>query len=211
MATTGAQPVHRAYTDNAPCVRTPLTRPGETAPVSQKEVAMAAGGRTAEMRRANYHYMADAMRMLEWDLHSTILDRMRIPEEWHEIARQKPTPKKTRVTLRLDSDLVAFFRSMGPDWQVRVNRLMSVWMHARLAGVIRGGETMDYLARREDAGVDGRRPEFGETQRALDAVCGAEPAEGCAARGGVPMAETQVMSPAARRALLEEMKGRRGL
>lgn len=32
-------------------------------------------------RRANYHYMADAMRMLEWDLHSTVMARMRIPDD----------------------------------------------------------------------------------------------------------------------------------
>lgn len=96
-----------------------------------------------QTQRANYHYMADAMRMLEWDLHQTVLRDMRIPDDWHRIAREKPCRAKTRVTLRLDEDLVKFFRSMGPDWQVRVNRLMSVWMHARLAGLIEGAETMD--------------------------------------------------------------------
>lgn len=30
-------------------------------------------------RRKNFHYMADAMRKLEWDLHGTILGQMRIP------------------------------------------------------------------------------------------------------------------------------------
>ncbi|SCY29750.1 BrnA antitoxin family protein [Paracoccus tibetensis] len=72
-------------------------------------------GKTAEVRRANYHYMADAMRMLEWDLHSTVLSRMRIPEEWHQIALERGRCAKTRVTLRLDADVVKFFRSMGPD------------------------------------------------------------------------------------------------
>ena len=32
-------------------------------------------------RQVNYKYMADAMRMLKWDLHSTMLDRIRIAEE----------------------------------------------------------------------------------------------------------------------------------
>ncbi|WP_347139202.1 BrnA antitoxin family protein [Paracoccus sp. SSK6] len=158
-------------------------------------------------RRVNYHYMADAMRMLEWDLHSTILDRMRIPDEWHEIAKQKPTPAKTRVTLRLDNEVVAFFRSMGPDWQVRVNRLLSAWMHARLAGVIRGGETMDYLSRREEALLDGRRPEFGDIQREYDAALGAE---GTPRAGGVPMGEAGI-SKAGREALMAEMRERNGL
>ncbi|MCF3974230.1 BrnA antitoxin family protein [Paracoccus salsus] len=168
-----------------------------------------------ETRRVNYHYMADAMRMLEWDLHSTILDRMRIPEEWHQIAREKPSKAKTRVTLRLDGDLVAFFRSMGPDWQVRVNRLMSVWMHARLAGLIRGGETMDYLARREHEMLDGLRPEFGDDERRHAAPPGPETPTGRRAPDDVPDVPIRdriaTMSPAARRALMEEMKKRNGI
>ena len=67
-------------------------------------------------RYADYHYLADAMRMLEWNLHSTVMARMRIPDDWHCIAQEKGTAPKTRVTLRLDADVVAFFRSMGPDW-----------------------------------------------------------------------------------------------
>jgi uncharacterized protein (DUF4415 family) len=169
-------------------------------------------GKAEETRRVNYHYMADAMRQLEWDLHSTILDRMRIPEEWHQIAREKPARPKTRVTLRLDEDIVKFFRSMGPDWQVRVNRLMSVWMHARLAGLIHGGETMDYLARREDQMLDGPRPEFGEYQRKRDELLGPENPEGWRDKGGVPMPRrVTTMSPVARQALMEEMKKRNGM
>lgn len=163
-------------------------------------------------RRANYHYMADAMRMLEWDLHSTVMARMRIPDEWHRIAQEKGTAPKTRVTLRLDADVVAFFRSMGPDWQVRVNRLMAAWMHARLAGLIEGAETMDYLKRREAEGLDGPRPEFGDLQRAEDAAwaeMGETPLPPDAP--GVPMDGPRRMGAAGKRALLEEMKGRRGL
>ncbi|MFN3279233.1 MAG: BrnA antitoxin family protein [Paracoccus hibiscisoli] len=163
-------------------------------------------------RRANYHYMADAMRMLEWDLHSTVMARMRIPDDWHRIAQEKGTAPMTRVTLRLDADVVAFFRSMGPDWQVRVNRLMAAWMHARLAGLIEGAETMDYLARREAAGLDGPRPEFGDLQRTEDAAwaeMGETPLPPDAP--GVPMEGPRRMSSAGKRALLEEMKGRSGM
>lgn len=165
-----------------------------------------------EVRRANRHYMADAMRMLEWDLHSAILREMRIPEEWHEIAQKKPGQRKTRVTLRLDQDLVTFFRSMGPDWQVRVNHLMSVWMHARLAGLIQGGETMDYLARREDRMLDGRRPEFGDIQHDEDDLCGVAPVPANWARiEAVPMPERRIKSKIGRKALFEERKARNGI
>ncbi len=50
---------------------------------------------------------------------------MRIPDDWYQIARERGRVAKTRVTLRLDADVVAFFRSMGPDWQARVNRIVS--------------------------------------------------------------------------------------
>lgn len=143
-------------------------------------------GKAEDNRRLNYHYMADALRMLEWDLHQTIFREMRIPDEWHEIARQKPSERKTRVTLRLDEGLVRFFRSMGPNWQVRVNRLMSVWMHPRLCGVIRGGETMDYMKRRKQEVLDGNRPEFGEMQRGINEINGGVP---YGSGKGVPMDE----------------------
>ncbi len=163
-------------------------------------------------RRANHHYMADAMRMLEWDLHSTILSRMRIPDDWHRIARERGRVAKTRVTLRLDADVVAFFRAMGPDWQARVNRIVAAWMHARLAGLIDGPETMDYLARRAAEDLDGPRPDWGDLQRAEDAAWAEmgetpPPPDG----PGVPMEPPRGMSAAGKRALLEEMKKRSGM
>ena len=42
-------------------------------------------------QRANYHYMADALRRLEHDLHNTIEATNRIPLEWHEIAQAGKT------------------------------------------------------------------------------------------------------------------------
>ena len=62
------------------------------------------------------------------------------------------------MTIRLDEETVRFFRPAGMDWQPRLNRVLSVWMHARLAGMIRGGETMDYMKRRVEEGFDGPRP-----------------------------------------------------
>ncbi|MDO5706773.1 MAG: BrnA antitoxin family protein [Paracoccus sp. (in: a-proteobacteria)] len=149
--------------------------------------------KAAEARRRNYHYMADAMRRLEWDLHQTIFARMRIPPEWHEVAREKGQSKTTRVTIRLDEELVKFFRATGTDWQPRVNRVLSAWVHARLAGLIEGAETMDYMKRSDNDEVDydGPRPEWADTPRALereglseDFAWGGMPGE-----KGVPMGE----------------------
>ena len=81
-------------------------------------------------------------------------------------------------------------------------------MHARLAGVIRGGETMDYLSRRADEMLDGRRSEFGDIQREYDAALGDSGAE---REGGVPMIRGGGISKAGREALIPEMRGRIGL
>ncbi|MDO5612785.1 MAG: BrnA antitoxin family protein [Paracoccus sp. (in: a-proteobacteria)] len=142
-------------------------------------------------RRQNYHYMADAMRMLEWDLHNTLLTQMRIPAEWHEIARDKGPGKTRRVTIRLDEDIVRFFQSMGANWQPRMNRVLSVWMHARLAGLIGGAETMDYLRRTEDdpMNFDGPRPWWADEPREMVAAGLSEDMAWSGSGKGVPLGE----------------------
>lgn len=61
-------------------------------------------------QRANYHYMADALRRLEHDLHNTIEATNRIPLEWHEIAQTRTPKRKLRMTLLLEEDVVRFFK-----------------------------------------------------------------------------------------------------
>jgi uncharacterized protein (DUF4415 family) len=36
------------------------------------------------------------------------------PEDW----------KKPRLTIRLDADIVDFFKSLGPTWQIRMNEVL---------------------------------------------------------------------------------------
>lgn len=160
-------------------------------------------------RNTNYHYMADAMRMLEWDLHQRLMTELRIPEEWHQIAREKGLLDKTRVTLRLDEEIVRFFRSMGTNWQSKVNQVLSVWVHARLAGLINGGETVDYMKRREVKGHDGPRPKWGDLQRQSDKFFGPDEFP----HGpGVPMHEADTrMSDAEKRTKLRGIMEARGL
>ncbi|MBI1169772.1 hypothetical protein GC209_00070 [bacterium] len=117
-------------------------------------------------QRRHYHYMSDVMKRLEWDLHNTIELTDRIPEEWHEIAAETPSAAGLRVNLRLDADVVRFFKSMGEGYGPRINRVLKSYMHARLAGVIKGAETASFYHRRtgrHDAG----KPGFGETARSV--------------------------------------------
>jgi uncharacterized protein (DUF4415 family) len=111
-------------------------------------------------QRPHYHYMADAMRRLEHDLHNAIHMTGKIPLGWHEIAKSRGRGKMRRITLRLEEDVIRFFKSMGEGYQPRINDVLRVWMYGRLAGVIGGAETTDYY---KDGQTyhDGRKPAWG--------------------------------------------------
>lgn len=114
--------------------------------------------------RENYFYMAEAMRRLEWDLHHTIEATNRIPEEWHKIAERTDRQPTERVTIRLDRDVVRFFRSMGTGYGPRINDVLRSFMHGRLAGVINGPDTAEMFRSRDG---EGKRPVWGETGEPL--------------------------------------------
>jgi uncharacterized protein (DUF4415 family) len=122
--------------------------------------------RQTAKQRAHTTYMMDVMRRLEWDLHNTIELTGRIPEAWHEIATATPRSPGLRVTLRLEADVVKFFKSMGEGYGPRINDVLKSYMHARLAGVIRGAETVAHFRRRAE-GFDGPKPAFGDVARAM--------------------------------------------
>lgn len=96
-----------------------------------------------KIQREHHNYFVDLMKQIEWDLHQQMLDKRRVPDEWHEIARGKMRQAKTRVTLRLEEDVVKFFRKMGPGYQQRMNDVLSAWMHGRLAALIKGPDASD--------------------------------------------------------------------
>lgn len=95
-------------------------------------------------RRRSYHWLADVMRDLELDLRRGLKHSALIPEDWHEIARRAPVPKKRQVTLRLDEDVEAFFRSFGPGHLTRINAVLRAFMLARQAEVLEGAEGRHY-------------------------------------------------------------------
>lgn len=82
---------------SARTLRTALTDLAQEWPVSVMGAGMAQSA--VQKQRMNYHYMADAMRRLEWDLHQKILREGRIPEAWHAIAAERDEPERIRITL----------------------------------------------------------------------------------------------------------------
>jgi uncharacterized protein (DUF4415 family) len=98
----------------------------------------------AAERRRNYHYLADVLRDLETDLRRGMQYSPAIPEDWHEIARRAPVPLKEKLTLRLDADVAAFFRTFGPGHLTRMNAVLRAFMLARQAEVVQGAEAVEY-------------------------------------------------------------------
>ena len=117
-----------------------------------------------QKQRYNHYYVMDAMRRFEWDMHHTIAINYRIPQEWHDISTRRDS-KTTRVTIRLDEDVVKWFKSMGPGYQPRINDVLRSFMHAKLMGLLQGDETMD--AFREGAFAGGDKPDWGKTAEDL--------------------------------------------
>ncbi len=97
--------------------------------------------------RVQMGYAVDAFRMIEWDVHQYLIDRGSIPTDWHEVWKDEDRrdSRTERVTLRLDADVMKFFRAMGPGHGPRINRILRAYMHARLAKLVHGPDTTDYV------------------------------------------------------------------
>ena len=53
---------------------------------------------------------------------------------WQAAELLYPKAGKQRVTLRLDADVLDWFRSAGPGYQTRINAVLRAYMQARRAG-----------------------------------------------------------------------------
>ena len=113
--------------------------------------------------RFHHYYMVDALRRFEYDMHNAIAMNGRVPNAWHDLATKRES-KTERVTIRLDADVVKWFRSMGPGYQPRINAVLRAFMHAKLMGLLQGDETFDMFRDPMHAGME--RPEWGDMARA---------------------------------------------
>jgi uncharacterized protein (DUF4415 family) len=84
-----------------------------------------------------FHQLGQVLRDLESDLRWKLDGSVRIPAEWHRIAQEREQPLKSKITLRLDQDVVRFFRAMGQGHLTRMNAVLRAFMLARLAEVVK--------------------------------------------------------------------------
>ncbi len=60
-----------------------------------------------------------------------------IPGGWRRLHEKLPvTPPKTKLTLALDADMVAWYRQMGRGYQPHMNGVLRAYMHAVIAKAV---------------------------------------------------------------------------
>lgn len=113
-------------------------------------------------------YGVDAVEMIERDILDVMWDRRGCPSEWHEIwqDRDRRDGKRERVTAAFDADVVKFFKAIGPGYQHRMNRVLRAFMHMRLAKIVRGADSTDYILRPEEVEKRAKaaRTEWGDAE-----------------------------------------------
>lgn len=113
---------------------------------------------SARQRDATNAFIAVQQR-LEWDMHSRIVREKRLPPEWRDIW-EKRGQTQSKVTMRVDDDVLRFFRSMGAGHGPRMNAVLRSFMLARLAGLIRED---DLLEEYRERWMGKPRPNLGRT------------------------------------------------
>lgn len=162
--------------------------------------------RMTPRQRSHYTYLMDVMSRLEWDFHNAIHRRGRIPPDWSEIATATPRRTKTKVTFEIEDDVLKFFKAMGKGHGPRMNDVLRSFMHARLAGVVDGADSLAIY--REGARANaGPRPEFGDISRMLGAEPELEP-EAQGVRASVDRALALLDKAAAMREAMEKNRDR---
>ncbi|MBB3994400.1 uncharacterized protein (DUF4415 family) [Sulfitobacter undariae] len=87
------------------------------------------------MNRKDAHsQMIHELERLQEDMSENWLDKS-LPDDWNGLDFWDEVPrKKTRVTLRLDADMVAWFRKIGPNYGPRINKVLRIYYTGLLSG-----------------------------------------------------------------------------
>ncbi|WP_438991947.1 BrnA antitoxin family protein [Lentibacter sp.] len=60
-----------------------------------------------------------------------------LPEDWYGLDDRPIARAKTRVTVRLDADMVRWFRKMGPGYGARINQILRLYWLGLASGKLR--------------------------------------------------------------------------
>lgn len=72
-----------------------------------------------------------------------------LPADWNGLETWAPTKRhKTRVTVRLDADMVKWFRNTGPGYGERINLILRIYWLALMSGDVKAHLAEDSTPRR---------------------------------------------------------------
>ncbi len=113
--------------------------------------------------------MIDAFRKVETDLHHRLIELRTIPSAWDGIheRRAERAPKREKVTANFDADVVRFFKGLGPGYQWRMNEVLRAYVHGRLAKIVTGPDTTDYILHPERIPEEPEPWEWGQAEASL--------------------------------------------
>ena len=118
--------------------------------------------------RKHWGFGVDAMKMIEYELMGYMHEFRALPRDWDQIweDQDKRDPKRKKITISVDEDVLRFFKGLGPGYQPRMNRILRAFMHFRLAKLIEGPDVTDYILKPDEMLEKARmKPRWGDTDR----------------------------------------------
>ena len=85
---------------------------------------LAAGGDRSDWRRVRDMTQAEVEALAD-------ADDGPLPDGWADAIRLHPRPTKTDIHVRLDSDILDWFKKPGPGYQTRINAALRAFVAAR--------------------------------------------------------------------------------
>lgn len=81
---------------------------------------------------------------LEMEMRALHRKELLIPPGWRDEAKRPRSPERRKVTLRLDADVLKWFRAQGPDYTNRINRVLRYFMLNVVSGETTGEWERDW-------------------------------------------------------------------
>lgn len=87
--------------------------------------------RPSKTEERSFTRMLEELEAQEWAFERFKRTRSLVPEGWQAAARRAPVaPRKAKLTLSLDDDMIKWFRGLGRGYQPRMNAVLRAYMQA---------------------------------------------------------------------------------
>jgi len=81
--------------------------------------------------------MFDELKSLQEELRRDWVERS-LPKDWSgSISAFGQTSRKEKISIRLDEDMLRWFRSLGPGYQAKINKILRIYWTGIICGMVR--------------------------------------------------------------------------